>query len=403
MTKAGVPFDADLLERSVGAAIFARNVPAYRRSFDDAGVTEISAGEWMGLPMISKELLISAGSEHPPYGDRLGVRTEDIAWVFVAPGPIYMPFTSADIDIHAGRFADTFARCGLKSTDVVDQTTLYNWVVAATLVGKGIERLGATVVPGGPGDTQRHLEVIEGLGITAILAFPTFLIHLLDTAAEQGRTLPLERAIVMGELHDPRDKERIRSNYGIGVREYYGTADVGPVAFECGVGSGMHLREDILVEFVDPSTGSLAFEVSPSHPAEIVVTDPDRRGMPIIRLRTGDLVDTFVRDECGCGLASPRIGRIIGRVGDIAKVKGMFVVPGAAKTVLLRHGIVAPHQLVVSRDRGRDRLTLRIEGPRPSGWDEVIEDVSQILRVRCDSEFVDALDDGRVLVDNRMI
>lgn len=386
------------LDDAVAAASFAQSVPAYAA---ELGGVRISAANWLKVPLLQKEDLIASVRPGAPYGDRLGVPPEDIAWCFVAPGPLYMPLTLEDIDALAARFEAAFRMGGFTSVDVVDQTTLYNWVIAGTILGKALERIGATVVPGGAGDTQRHIDVIEQLGVTGILAFPTFLVHLLDTAREAGRSLPLQRAMVMGELHDPREKERIFREYGVTVREFYGTGDVGPVAVECGAEPGMHLRDDIYVELIDPHTGIPKANVSADQPAEIVVTDPVRRAMPIIRLRTGDLIDYIDSNPCRCGRSTPRIGRIVGRVGDITKVKGMFIVPGSVKGALQRHGINAPYQLVVSRTGGRDSLVLRIAGQRPNGWDEALDDVCQTLRVRCDAEFVSALTDDRLLIDER--
>jgi phenylacetate-CoA ligase len=388
------------LDAAVGSARFASRIPAYAQEY---GALEISAETWRRVPLLSKEALIEGVSQTAPYGGRLGVDPTDIAWVFVAPGPIFMPFTAADLDALVGRFASTFASCGFTSADVVDQTTLYNWVIAGTVLGKALEKVGATALPGGSGDTQRHIDVIEQLGVTGILAFPTFLVHVLDTAAAQGRKLPLQRAIVMGELHDPREKDRILRDYGMSVREFYGTGDVGPVAFECGIEPGMHLREDVFIELVNPQTGEPVSTATTSEPAEIVVTDPVRRAMPIVRLRTGDLIDSVTTAPCSCGVTTPRIGRIVGRVGDITKVKGMFVVPGSVKSVLLRHGLVTKYQLVVTRADGRDDLVLRVEGSPPVNWNEILQDVSLTLRVRCESQFVTEVEGDALLVDQRMV
>jgi phenylacetate-CoA ligase len=388
------------LEDAVSSALFAQTLPAYASEF---GTVEISAESWQKVPLLSKEALIEGVTPASPYGGRLAVALREIAWVFVAPGPIFMPFTAADLDGLVDRFAATFACCGFTSGDVVDQTTLYNWVIAGTVLGKALEKIGATAVPGGPGDTQRHIDVIDQLGVTGILAFPTFLVHLLETARSQGRKLPLQRATVMGELHDPREKDRILREYGITVREFYGTGDVGPVAVECGIEPGMHLREDVFIELVNPQTREPVSSVSELEPAELVVTDPVRRAMPVVRLRTGDLIDHVTVEPCGCGLTTPRIGRIVGRVGDITKVKGMFVVPGSVKSVLLRHGLAAKYQLVVSREAGRDALLLRVEGSQPESWPEILDEVSHTLRMRCDAEFVPSIGSDSLLVDQRVL
>jgi phenylacetate-CoA ligase len=388
------------LAEAVAAANRARSLPAYHREWKQG---EITAETWAEVPLLSKERLIEAAATSGPYGDRLGVPPSDVAWVFLAPGPIYMPYTVADMDEIAARFASTFASCGITADDVVDQTTLYNWVIAATGLGRGIERLGATAVPGGSGDTNRHIEAIAELGVTAILAFPTFLVHLLDTAAAQGRTLPLRRAVVMGEMHDPREKQRVLDVYGISVREYYGTADVGPVAAECREGAGMHLRHGVYTEFVDPETGGVVERPEPGRPAELVVTDLVRQGMPIIRLRTGDLIDDLITDACPCGDPAPRLRRIIGRTGDITKVKGMFVVPASVGEVLRRHGLDMQYQLLVSRESGRDTLSVHVVGTQPADWAAVYQDIEAALRMRCTYEFVDGLAEDGLLRDLRVL
>lgn len=388
------------LSAAVSAASAVAKIPAYEQEW--AGITEITENTWAEIPFLSKERLIESVSATDPYGDRLGVESGDIAWVFVAPGPIYMPYTVADMDEIADRFATTFASCGITADDVVDQTTLYNWVIAATALGRGLERLGCTVIPGGSGETARHLDAIEQLDVTGILAFPTFLSHLLEQATAAGRTLPLRKAVVMGELHDPREKDRLATQHGIVVREYYGTADVGPVAAECVEGNGMHLRHGVYVEFIDPESGQVV-EPAPARPAELVVTDLVRRGMPIIRLRTGDLVDELITEKCSCGNEAPRIRRIIGRTGDITKVKGMFVVPTTLGRILRRHGTDRNYQLVVTRENGRDRLCLVLAGEEPENWSQIHAEIEHDLRLHCDYEFRGEVPAGPLLDDRRKL
>jgi phenylacetate-CoA ligase len=388
------------LSAAVDAAGAAAKVPAYEREW--SGLGEITADTWADIPFLSKERLIESVSNGDPYGDRLGVEPGEVAWVFVAPGPIYMPYTVADMNEIADRFASTFASCGITADDVVDQTTLYNWVIAATALGRGLERLGCTVIPGGSGETARHLDAIEQLNVTGILAFPTFLVHLMEQATAAGRTLPLKKAVVMGELHNPKEKERLAVEHGIVVREYYGTADVGPVAAECVEGKGMHLRHGVYVEFIDPETGQ-AVDPSPGRPAELVVTDLVRRGMPIIRLRTGDLIDELITAQCACGNDAPRIRRIVGRTGDITKIKGMFVVPTMVGRVLRRHDAETDYQLVVTREEGRDRLCVVLAGEEPVNWSELHAEIEHDLRLRCDYEFRTEVPAGSLLDDQRAL
>lgn len=377
---------------------------AYRREWSSAGVSagDIRLETWSRLPMLSKEGLVEAARVSLPYGDRLNVARERLAHVFVAPGPLYMPFTSADMDHVAGSFAKALAGCGLTSDDLVDQTTMYNWVIAATAVDRALLKLGCGVVPGGVGQSERHIEIIEQLGITAIVAFPTFLEHMLELASTSGHGLKLRKAAVMGELRDPQAKQRMHDAYGLTVREFYGVADVGAVAWECAAGNGMHLRDDLLVEFISPGQ-SEAVDPRPGSPAELVVTDLHRQAMPIIRLRTGDLIDGLLREPCSCGRSSPRFTRIVGRASEITKVKGMFIVPRLVGDVMQGHALDRPFRLVVERlEGGRDELSLEIAGEPFPDMPEFQAKVESALRIRLTLRLVKSLPEGGPrLVDRR--
>jgi phenylacetate-CoA ligase len=385
------------------AARRAGALPAYRAAWASAGVEDITDESWSRIPTLSKEALIEAASAHPPFGDRLAVPRDELTAVFVAPGPLYMPFTEADLDHVAASFAKALASCGLKRGDLVDQTTMYNWVIAATVMDRALRQLGCAVVPGGIGQSERHVEVIRALRIDAIVAFPTFLEHLLETAAAAGTPLPIKRAVVMGELSHPDAKRRIADAHGVTVREFYGVADAGAVAFECEAGDGMHLRDDLLVEFLAPGSAEAAAP-QPGTPAEIVVTDFRREAMPIIRLRTGDLVDEVIAGRCACGRDAARLRRIVGRTSEITKVKGMFVVPRLVEDVLRRRGEERPFRLVVERpDGGRDALTLELAGPPLPDAEGTKSQVENALRLRIDLKTVAELPQGGPrLVDRRL-
>lgn len=388
---------------AVAAAKRAVAASAYRNEWRSAGilVADINQENWHKLPLISKDVLVESARRSPPFGDRLGVRTDELAHIFFAPGPLYMPFTRTDLAHIANSFAKALKACGLVAGDLVDQTTMYNWVIAATAIDRALDLIGCGVVPGGVGQSERHIEVIQSLQVNAIVAFPTFLEHLLETAVASGQSLPLKKAVVTGELRHPDAKARLRANHGITVREYYGTADVGAVAWECEAGDGMHLRDDLLVEFVAPG-GAEPIEPVSGRPAELVVTDLHRRAMPIMRLRTGDLVDEIATGPCQCGRTSPRLRRIVGRASEITKVKGMFVVPRQVGDVMQRCGIDRPYRLVVERaDGGRDRLILEIAGPSLEDPAPFQAQVEHALRMRIDINFVESLPEGGSRLEDR--
>jgi phenylacetate-CoA ligase len=226
----------------------------------------------------------------------------------------------------------------------------------------GYRRIGASVVPGGIGDPERHLETMRWAGVTALFAFPTFLDDLTKTAEKLGieprRDLKVRHCAIAGEMHSEDLRARMEDWWGMQVRELYGGAEVPFSAAECEHGTGMHLNPDMVVEILHPETKE---PVEPGEPGVIVVSETKRRAYPAIRYWTGDLTAGLDHDPCPCGRTTPRLGRILGRVGDIPRVKGLFVVPKEVQASLAGFPDLGAFQLVVDRPDTRDRLRIRIE------------------------------------------
>ena len=201
---------------------------------------------------------ISAVAPDDPFGGRLGVQHSDVQTVFVTPGPIYLPLSGDDLANTVVAQARALSAGGIASADIVDQTVNYQWVIGGTLLHRALEHIGCLVVPGGPGQTDLHARSIAASSrVTAIVAFPSFLEHLLERARDLGISLELRLAAIAGEMSDGGFQQRIEREHGIIVRDRYGVAEVGPIAYECGVGVGLHLDESVYVEFVDPDTAEL--------------------------------------------------------------------------------------------------------------------------------------------------
>src|SRR5207245_9760550 len=116
-----------------------------------------------------------------------------------------------------------------------------------------------------------------------------------------------------------------------------------------------HVPADAVVEIVDPRTG----EALPTGAVGEVVATVNERTYPIVRFGTGDLA-LLTTEACPCGRAGERIVRIVGRVGDAVKVRGMFVHPRQVDEVIARFPEVIRGQMVVTRDCARDLLPLRV-------------------------------------------
>ncbi len=103
------------------------------------------------------------------------------------------------------------------------------------------------------------------------------------------------------------------------VFNHYGTTEMGlGGGVECEALNGYHLREaDLYVEIVDPDSGD---PLPPRVAGEIVFTTLTRKGMPLIRYRTGDLA-AFLTEPCPCGTSLRRLGKVRGRIRDMVRLK----------------------------------------------------------------------------------
>ncbi len=372
----------------------------YRRRFDEAGTNPHALkdlSDYFGhIPFLKKEEIIEDQAKSPPHGSFLAVHPDEIVRLYVSPGPIVWSFTAEGYRRYCEAFAKGAYLCGVRRTDVVDVTPNYAWVPAGTFIDEGYRILGAAVLPGSVGMSDFHVEVMKLAKVTVIHAFTTFLAHLGEIVKQKGydphRDLAVRMGIIGGEMRSEAARRALGDPFGgIAIREQYGTAEVGVIANECEYGGGMHLSDDHVVEVIDPQSGK---HVEEGASGELVISDVWRRAMPIIRYRTGDLTEGLNLDYCPCGRTAPRMRRIIGRVSDIPRIKGMFVVPRHIQNVLDCYPELGRFQILIDRPARQDELTIRIVAKRPVDrvalTQRLMVEIRDSIRLTANIELVDA-------------
>ena len=309
------------------------------------------------IPVTKKTDLAQAQRTNPPFGGFLTVPTSDLVRIHQSPGPIYDPVGKVP---DYWRWKIPLWAAGFRPGDIVVNTFAYHLTPAGHMFEEGVSELGATIVPTGVGNTETQVEIIRRLPATGYLGTPSFLMAILKKAESMDTDFRkkdfLQVAFLLAEMLPESLRTRFQDEYGIIGRQAYGTADVGCVSYECPQLGGMHIHYDTIVEIVDPGTGRVVPE---GEPGEVVVTS-NNMIYPLVRFGTGDL-SSMVTDTCPCGRTGPRLTRIMGRVDQLTKVKGMFVHPSQVQKVLDAHPAIQKGRLVVERKADQDIMTLEVE------------------------------------------
>jgi phenylacetate-coenzyme A ligase PaaK-like adenylate-forming protein len=338
-----------------------RHAPAVKKIFDDAGISPRqirSIKDLERLPVTTKDQLVKLQQTAPPFGGFLAVPLNSLGRIYVSPGPIYDAWGEERIRCAVRGFV----RMGLpKPGDVVMVSTAYHMVPAGLFMTDALDVLGCTVVPAGIGQTELQVKVLHDLKATAICSFPSFTMSILKKAEEMGYNVRKDFSLKFttggGERHIQVLRKVFEEQYGLVVADGYATADVGSVAWDCGLGLGYHYDDaECIIEIVDPQTGK---QVKPGEAGEIVVT-LFSKVYPLVRFGTGDLA-TYTNETCACGRTAPRIPKIIGMIGEHIRVKGMFVHMKELDEAFSKLPEVLNYQLVLKLDGHKDQITLNAE------------------------------------------
>lgn len=202
--------------------------------------------------------------------------------------------------------------------DLVMVAVPYELSFAAYDLDRALETAGAAVA--GVGilsavcPVERTARMMAELRPAGLVCSPTRALRLYDLIADLGhapRELGLRTILYVGETCSDAKLAKIARLWDATLISAYGTTETNSLALSCPQ-SRLHLTEDRhYFEVIDPGT---AEPLAAGRPGELVVSTLGAQAMPLLRYRTGDLVEISVT-PCPCG--SPRrTVRHHGRAGD---------------------------------------------------------------------------------------
>ena len=376
------------------------NTPGFAKilaAVDPAAVTTRAA--LAALPVTRKSDLKEMQRAALPFGGLVAVKPGGARKIFMSPGPIYEPEGRRD---DYWRTARALFAAGFREGDILFNTFSYHLTPAGSMIESGAMKLGCAVIPAGVGNTEQQIEAIIDLQPTAYVGTASFLRILVEKFTELGKPFPIRRAVTGGDALTPSLRAWLKEHGLVTVLNFFGTADLGNIAYESEAAQGMILDEELILEIVRPGTGD---PVPEGEVGEIVITtlNPD---YPLIRFGTGDL-SAVLAGVSPCGRTNTRIKGWMGRADQTTKVKGMFVQPAHVAAVVKRHSEIGKARLVIEGEMANDRMTLKVEvgdWTVPGLQDAIAATVRDVTKLRGDVQFMtpgELPNDGKVIEDAR--
>ena len=365
----------------------------FRQKLEAAGVDPLSVRTVEDLPRLPLTTKAELRDAYP-FGWTC-VPMGEVVRVHASSGTtgrrIVATYTAQDV----ADWADMFARCyeyaGVTRNDRVQITPGYGLWTAGIGFQSGAERLGATTVPTGPGNLELQFEMMLDCQSTVICATSSFGLLIAEEAHSRGlvERLALRVGVFGSERWGDAMRRRIEELLGVETFDIYGFTELyGPgTGIDCREHDGIHWWDDYyVIEVVDPVSGDV---LPPGQEGELVVTTLRKQAQPLLRYRTHDL-SRLIPEPCACGSPYPRVARLTGRTDDMFKVRGVQVYPAQIDTALSRlAGVGSEYQVMLTRDRGRERFLVRVEAdPALGSGHSVADTLRQALGVRPDVELV---------------
>jgi phenylacetate-CoA ligase len=349
------------------------NVAMYKQRFDEAGVHPDDLQQLSDLskfPFTYKNDL----RDNYPFG-LFAVPREQIMRIHASSGTTgkatVVGYTANDISNWADLGARSLRAAGLRRGDMVHNAYGYGLFTGGLGAHYGIERLGATVVPMGGGQTEKQVGLITDFKPDGIMVTPSYMLNILEQYHKLGldpRESSLSVGIFGAEPWTDAMRKEVEEAFDMHAVDIYGLSEImGPgVANECvETKDGPVIWEDhFLPEIIDPVTG----EVLPDgEMGELVFTTLTKEGLPMIRYRTRDLTRLLP----GTARSMRRMEKITGRSDDMIILRGVNVFPTQIEEQVMATGGLAPHFQIELYKAGRmDAMRVYVEADA-SGKDEL--------------------------------
>lgn len=362
------------------------------------------------IPMLRKQNLIEDQSKYSPFGSYLNVSSNDLVRIHRTSGtqnrPLLLALTSNDVINIKKMGKKAFINAGLTSSDIIVNCMNYCMWMGGFMDHQSLEETGAAVIPYGVGHTENLIELLCSIPNVCIHSTPSYLSKIERVAAEKFGLKPNEIGIKKGffggegglQNRDFRNKLEEKWNMDIHDANYGMSEIMSIIASEDLKKNGLKYiaGETVYPELFLKDIGTVSnANITEGAIGELVLTNLIKEAQPLIRYRTGDIIEVLevYREENVCIEFK---FRVIGRSDDMIVVKGINFYPMALQSIVSKYSeCTGNYKIIIQNKTIVDDICLMLEVKNKDIDDEVLQKIKKEIKskyfVSCDIEITDNL------------
>lgn len=293
------------------------NVPLLTRSIINSNLDELASLDLTGNGLDMNSTGGSTGEVLRFYTDwrsgacRKATVRRNKRWLGIEPGDREIRLWGAPLDLDRsrslrGRFHAAITQERFMSADTLDESTL-----------------------------SSYYELCSAFAPKLLVAYPSALMEFARYCQSRGSRFDSVKAIICSaETLFDHDRSYIENAFGVRIFNRYGCREVGDIAQEAPGVNGLLVNSDrVYVEILNSDGNSC----EPGEQGEVVVTDLDNYGMPLIRYRIGDFARWALPHDSGDNSHPfPVLASVDGRTLDVVCSPTGHRIGGTYWTLLLR-------------------------------------------------------------------
>ena len=267
---------------------------------------------------------------------------------------------------------------GIRPEDRMASAFDYSFWVSGPVLQASCEVQGWFHVEAGRLDPADFYERLSDYKLSVIVGDPSWLLALTEIAEKKG-AWPLKLMIGGGENMTEETRLYIEGVWKHRFILSYGQTEAfGAIGMESLGREGYHLNEfHNFFEIINRDAEGYG---------ELVYTTLNRRVMPLLRYRSGDIT-RFLTGSSKIGFPGRRIEKLKGRVDEWTPTGMGNIAPWMFESVFTAlPGITADWQIVIDKENNRDRLVFHLEGKKEAAGDRLKEEIFSRIK----KEFADA-------------